>query len=446
MDLGLGIRKALAKFTGASIVDEVAVKELVKDLQRALITSDVNVKLVFELTKKIEKRALEEKKHQAVDLRSHIVKIVYDELVAVLGEAYAPNVEKKQRILLCGLFGVGKTTTIAKLARFYQKHGLKVGVIAGDIHRPAAVEQLQQLSEQVKFTVFADKKLSAKELAEKGSVALDHSDVIIFDSAGRSAFDSELANELRDINAEFKPTSTFLVVSADLGQVAGKQASEFKENANITGVIITKMDGSGKGGGALSSVAVSQSRVAFIGTGEKPDALETFSPDKFVSRLVGAPDLQELLTRVREATDENDLAKAMSTGELDYESFLAQMRSMKKMGPLKQVMQMMGVYDIPEEFIVKSEDKLKNFENIVGSMTKNERKDTKLIKNASRQERVAKGAGVKLEDVRELIKNFENASKMMKGLQGNKSLMRKMSGKMNLPKGMDISKLMQGMK
>lgn len=446
MDLGLGIRKALAKFTGATIVDEAAVKELVKDLQRALITSDVNVKLVFELTKKIEKRALEEKKHQAVDLRSHIVKIVYDELVTVLGEAYVPNIEKKQRILLCGLFGAGKTTTISKLARFFQKHGLKVGVIAGDIHRPAAVEQLQQLSEQVKFTVFADKKLTAKELAKQGLIALSDRDIIIFDSAGRSAFDSELAHELRDINTEFKPTSTFLVVSADLGQVAGKQASEFKENADITGVIITKMDGSGKGGGALSSVAVSQSRVAFIGTGEKPDALETFDPKKFVSRLVGAPDLEELLTRVREATDEKELAKALETGELNYESFLAQMRAMKKMGPLKQIMQMMGMYDVPEEFLVKSEDKLKKYENIVGSMTVKERRDPKLMKNASRQERIAKGSGVKLDDVRDLVKNFENASKMMKGLQGNKSLMRKMSGKMNLPKGMDISKLMQGMK
>lgn len=446
MDLGLGIRKALAKFTGATLVDESAVKELVKDLQRALITSDVNAKLVFELTKKIEKRALEEKKHQAIDLRSHIVKIVYDELVSVLGEKYEPNLEKKQKLLIIGLQGSGKTTSISKLAKFFQKSGLKVGVIAGDIHRPAAVEQLQQLSQQVKFEVFTNKSLSANELAKQGLAALAHVDIVIFDSAGRSAFDVTLASELQYINKEFKPTSTFLVVSADLGQVAGKQASEFKQNANITGVIVTKMDGSGKGGGALSSVAASQSRVCFIGTGEKPDALEVFDPKKFVSRLVGAPDLEELLTRVREATDEQELAKAMESGELNYESFLAQMRAMKKMGPLKQIMQMIGVYDIPEEFVVKSEDKLKKFENIVGSMTVKERKDSKLVKNASRQERIARGAGVKINEVKELVKNFENAQKMMKGLQGNKSLLRKMSGKMKMPKGMDLTKLIREMK
>ena len=226
-----------------------------------------------------------------------------------------------------------------------------------------------------------------------------------------------------------------MVVSADLGQVAGKQAEEFHKAIGIDGVIITRMDGSGKGGGALSSVSATSSKVAFIGTGEKLDALELFEPQKFVARLCGFPDLASLMEKAKEVGDEEKLKEAMETGKLDYDVFLSQMKAMKKMGPLKGVLQMMGAYDLPEELVGKSEDKMKKFEAIVHSMTKMERKDPDLMKDRTRQERVAKGAGASLGDVKELVGNFDKVEKMMKGMGKNRGLMKrfeKMFGGMKL--------------
>ncbi|MFH1247080.1 MAG: signal recognition particle receptor subunit alpha [Candidatus Micrarchaeota archaeon] len=439
MDFGQGIRKALAKITGAAIIDEAAVKELVKELQRVLITNDVEIRLVKQITKNVEEKALAEKKAQSVAIREHIAKVVYDELVSLLGEKFEPKIEKNQRILMCGLYGSGKTSSTAKLAKFYQKRGLKVGVICGDVHRPAAFEQLKQLSEQVKCEFYGNKGKAAEVIAVEGLEKLKHCDVIIFDSAGRSAFDADLASELKKVVEKFNPTDCFLVVSADIGQVAGKQAQEFSKAATISGVIITKMDGSGKGGGALSSVHASKSKVAFIGTGEKMECLEIFDSKKFVANLVGFPDLETLLEKVKDASDEKAVEKIMETGKLDYESFMAQMRAMKKMGPLKQIMQMIGVYDVPEELMAKSEEKLKTFEIAVNSMSKKERQNPDLMNNRSRQERVAKGAGIKLDEVRELVKQFNAISKVMTGAKKNKGLLKRLGGK--LPAGFDLSKL-----
>ena len=430
MDLGSGIRKALARITGASVVDENAVKELVKDLQRVLITNDVNVKLVFQLTKTIEERALKEKLVPGLSLREHVVSVVHAELQKVLGGKFEPRLGK-QKILLLGLFGSGKTTSAAKLAKFYQSKGLKVALIAADVYRPAAFDQLQQLSEQVKSGFYGVRgEKSAVKIAEQSLEELEGKyDVLILDSAGRSAFDGALAEELKEVANAFKPDEKFLVVSADLGQVAGKQAQEFHSTVGVTGVIVTKMDGSGKGGGALSSLAVTGSRVAFIGTGEKITDIQPFDSTRFVAELVGFPDLASLLDKMKEASDEESVQKAIAEGKLDFESFLAQMRAMRKMGPMKQIMQMLGVYDLPEEMVAQSEEKMKAFEAAVLSMTPAERKNPDLMKSKTRQTRVAKGAGLKEDDVRELIKNFEKSVKMMKQFKGNKGLLKKF-GKM----------------
>lgn len=431
MDLGSGIRKALAKITGASAVDEAAVRELVKDLQRVLITNDVNVKLVFELTKKIESRSLGEKPIPGLSLREHVVRVVHEELQRVLGGKFEPKLGK-QRILLLGLFGSGKTTSAAKLAKYYQSKGLKTALIAADVHRPAAFDQLEQLSQQVKSGFYGVRgEKNAVKIAEQALMELDGKyDVLILDSAGRSAFDEELARELKDVARAFKPDEKFLVVSADVGQVAGKQAQEFHNTVGVTGVIVTKMDGSGKGGGALSSVAVSGAKVAFIGTGEKATDFQPFDSTKFVAQLVGFPDLESLLEKLKEASDEEKLQKALEDGKLDFESFLAQMRAMRKMGPLKQIMQMLGMYDLPEEMVAQSETKMKAFEAAVLSMTPAERKDPDLMKSKARQARVARGAGLKEDDVRDLIRNFEKSVKMIKQFKGNKGLLKKLGKSM----------------
>ncbi|MFH1056649.1 MAG: signal recognition particle receptor subunit alpha [Candidatus Micrarchaeota archaeon] len=430
MDLGSGIRKALAKITGASSVDEKAVKELVKELQRVLITNDVNVKLVLELTKKIEERSLKEKLVPGLSLREHVVRVVYEELQKMLGEKFEPKLGK-QKILLLGLFGAGKTTCAAKLAKFYQSKGLKVALIAADVHRPAAFDQLEQLSSQAKCGFFGIRgEKNAVKIAEDALRDLyGKYDVLILDSAGRSAFDSEMAKELKKVAEVFHPEEKFLVVSADVGQVAGKQAQEFHNTVGVSGVIVTKMDGSGKGGGALSSVAVSGGRIAFIGTGEKMGDFQQFDSTKFVAQLVGFPDLHSLLDKLKEASDEELMQKALEEGKLDFDSFLAQMRAMKRMGPLKQVMQMLGAYDLPEEMLAQSEEKMKAFEAAVLSMTPAERKNPDLMKSKQRQLRVAKGAGLKEDDVRELIKNFEKSVKMIKQLKGNRGLFKRL-GKM----------------
>lgn len=438
MDLGQGIRKALAKITGASLVDEKAVKELVKELQRVLITNDVNVKLVLELTKRIEEKALNQKQLKGMSLREHVVKVVYDELISFLGGNYEPRFEK-QRIIMYGLYGSGKTTSIAKLARFFQSRGLKTAVIAGDVHRPAAFEQLKQLSEQVKCGFYGEKEeKSAEKIARNAVEKLKEYDVLIFDSAGRSAFDEELVNELKKVKEAFKPDVKYLVVSADLGQVAGKQATEFNKEVGIDGVIVTKMDGSGKGGGALSAVAASGSRIAFIGTGEKMDAFEPFNSTKFVSRLLGFPDLDALLEKAKEVSEEEELSKVIEgSEELNYKTFLAQMKAMKKMGPLNKVLQMLGMYDLPEEVLSMGEQKLKKFEAAVLSMNEEERKNPELMRNKQRQERVAKGAGLKTEEVRELVNNFDKMQKMMKGLKKNRMMSKQLSRMLGNFKGLN---------
>ncbi|MDP2717159.1 MAG: signal recognition particle receptor subunit alpha, partial [Candidatus Micrarchaeota archaeon] len=258
MDFGKGLRQALAKLSG-TYVGEEAVSALVKDLQRVLIANDVNVRFVLSWTKTVKERALKEKPLPGISLREHVIKVVYEELEKLMGTGFAPTLDK-QKILLAGIYGAGKTTSAGKLARFYASKGLKVLLVGADVHRPAAKAQLRQLAEQAAvdfFTLESDDAVAISRAAAEKAAGYD---VVILDSAGRSAFDAVLAQELREVHAVFAPDQSFLVVSADVGQVAGKQAQEFSASIALSGVIITKMDGSGKGGGALTSVVESKSR------------------------------------------------------------------------------------------------------------------------------------------------------------------------------------------
>lgn len=439
MDLGRSLRQALSKFTGAPVADEKAVKALCHELQRVLISSDVNVKLVFELTKKIENRALDAKLAKGLSIREHVVKVVYEELAAMMGERYEPKV-KPHRVLLLGLYGSGKTTTAGKLAHFYKSRGLSVALVSCDVDRPAAFEQLQQVAKQAGaefYGIHGEKDV--RRIIEAAKKQWKE-DVIIVDSAGRSAFDEQLTTQLKLINSLSEPDEKFLVISADIGQIAGKQAQEFHEAVGLSGVIITKMDGSGKGGGALSAVASSQAKVAFIGTGEKMDALEPFDAQKFAGRLLGFPDLGSLMEKVKKIAEEEKLPETMEE-KLTLRTFYEQLKAARKLGPLSNVFSMLGAADLPADMVQTSEAKLKKFEVIINSMTAEERDDAAILrKHHSRISRIAKGSGTSESDVRDLLTQFERVSSMFNSFKKNRGFRKKME-KMMKGSNIDLSKL-----
>ncbi len=425
MDLGKKLREALSKLTGKPYVDADDVKALIKDLQRVLISSDVNVKLVLGLSKRIEERSLKTEKMESLTLKEHVTKIVYEELVQFMGRSYSPRLDK-HRVLMCGLYGSGKTTTCAKLAHFYKSRGLSVALIAADTDRPAAQEQLEQLAKQVGAAYYTIKGEKDPATIVKDAMKRAKEEVIIVDSAGRSAFDGHLVEELRAIAAQLKPDESYLVVSADIGQIAGKQATEFNSAVPLSGVIVTKMDGSGKGGGALSSVAASDAKISFVGLGEKPADFEVYDSQKFVGRLLGVPDIGALLEKIKEISSETDMKK-LETEELTIEAFYEQLKAAKKLGPLGNVFSMLGAADIPKEMVQQSEGKLKKFESMINSMTKQEKKEAALLKsNPNRIARIAKGSGCTEKDVREFLGQFEKVEKMMNMFKKNRGFRKKM--------------------
>lgn len=438
MDLGLGLRRALARITGAAIIDERTVRELAKDMQRVLIANDTNVRLVLELTKKIGNRILAEKQLKGANPKEQAVKIVYDELSALLGEKYEPRVQRK-RIMMLGLFGSGKTTSSAKIAKFYRNRGLKVGLICADTFRPAAYEQLKQLAEKAGISFYGEQgKGDAAAVAERGAKALSDCDVLILDSAGRDAFDAELSAELKRVDGAFKPDERLLVVSADLGQIAGRQADEFNKAVGLSGVVVTKLDGSGKGGGALSSVAASGAKIAFVGTGEKLDDIAAFDAKKFVGGLLGFADLEALLEKVKKLAEEEKIKPEQLLEEkFTIKAFYGQMKAAKKLGPMKSVLQMMGVADVPDALLRQSEGKLKKYEAMINSMTEAERSDAGLLKNKTRIERIAKGSGTGADEVRAFLSEFEKMEKMLSRFQKDRGLRKRMEkmfrGGLSLP-------------
>ncbi|MCX8197455.1 MAG: signal recognition particle receptor subunit alpha [Candidatus Micrarchaeota archaeon] len=439
MDLGRSLRQALAKFTGASFVDEKAVKELCREIQRALISADVNVRLVFELTKRIETRALQTKLAEGLSLKEHVVRIVYEELTNMMGESYTPRLSP-HKILLLGLYGSGKTTTAGKLAHFYKSRGLSVALVCCDSDRPAAFEQLSQIAKQAGASFFGIQNEKDPKKILQHSMPHWKEDVIIIDSAGRNALDPSLIEQLKEIASIASPDEKFLVVSADIGQVAGKQAAQFHEAVGLSGVIVTKMDGSGKGGGALSAVAASKAKVAFIGTGEKLDAFEPFDAKKFVGRLLGFPDIQTLIEKIKKVTEEEKLASQEAPEKLTLKLFYEQLKAAKKLGPLSDVLSMLGASDMPKEFLQASQDKMKKYEAIISSMTSQEREDASLFrKQKSRILRVAKGSGTSEQDVKDLLDQFEKMSALFNQFKKNRGLRKKME-KMLKGANIDLSK------
>src|SRR2546425_814137 len=338
--LGDSLRAALRKIAGASYVDESLIKEIVRDIQRALIQADVSVQLALAITKQLQRRALEEKPPAGMSPREHVVRIIYEELVKILGATRDVPIQK-QRILLVGLYGQGKTTTAGKLAKYFQKKGLSVGLVAADVHRPAAYDQLKQLSEQINAAFYGDPGAKdAVKIAKAGVKALEGIDVIIVDSSGRHALEPDLIKEIESVGKAVQADERLLVLDATVGQQAGPQAKAFHEAVAITGVIVTKLDGTAKGGGALSAVAEVKAPIVFIGVGEKIEDLEKFEPPRFISRLLGMGDLETLLERAQEAIDAQKaeaLTKKIMAGEVTPPAMYEKKKMVEGMGPLPEV-------------------------------------------------------------------------------------------------------------
>jgi len=439
--LGQSLKGVLKKIAGAPLVDEKLVNEIVKEIQRALLHADVNVKLVFELSKDIKERASEKEIPKGLSYRDYLVRIVFEELTKFLGgETKGVKIGKERpfKIMLVGLFGNGKTTTAGKLASYYSKRGYKVAMVGLDVHRPAAMKQLKQLGDKLKIkTITDEKEKNPEDIWKKYKSELKGFDIIIFDTSGRDALSEDLVKEIETLNKKLDPQENLLVISADLGQTAEMQAEQFHKSCNITGVVATKMDGTAKAGGALSATAVTGAPIKFIGVGEKTSDIEEFDPEGFVGRLLGMGDIKGLLEKAKEVMSEEDaqdLGKKFLKGDFNFLDLYEQLSAMKKMGPLKKVMEMipgMGNMKLPKDMLEVQDEKLKKWKHIMKSMTKKELEDPDLMFNRKRIERVAKGAGVTSTEVRELLKQYRISKKMMKQMKGNPE---KLMKKFKMPK------------
>jgi len=430
-----GLQAAVKKLVGSNVVDEKVTKEFVRDLQRALIQSDVNVKIALEVTERVQKRALEEKAPGGVTKKDQIVSILYEELARLMGGEGGLQLSKdKSNILvMLGVQGSGKTTTTAKLARLYTRRGFKVGVVAADTFRPGAVAQLKTLVASSAVEVYSDEKeKDSVKIAKKGK---DHfaevKNLVIIDTAGRHKEEKGLLQEMKDVVAAVKPDATVLVIDGTIGQQCYNQALAFHQAAPVGGIIVTKLDGAAKGGGALAASAATGAKIFFIGSGERIDDLEEFVPTRFVGRLLGMGDLKSLMDMVRDAevvVDEK-MTQRMMSGKMTMNDLLVQFEQMKKFGSLKKVLEHIpgfsGQVDAKE--LDRAEDRVRVYKSIIQSMTGEEKVDPEVI-NSSRLKRIAKGSGRSEKDVRELLSRYKQMKAMVKTSKGRelRQMMRRM--------------------
>ncbi len=440
--LGESLKNTLSKIAKSVFVSEKLINELIKDIQRALLQADVNVKLVFELTKKIKERAMKEDVPGSLTKKEYLIKVVYGELTDFLGKQ-ASKIEitsKPFKIMLVGLFGSGKTTTAGKLARYFTKRGFSVALVGLDVHRPAAMDQIEQVAEKADVPAFLDKKeKDPLKIWKNFEEQYRKYDIIIIDTAGRDALSRDLVEEIEKLSSAIDPDERLLVISADIGQAAQPQAEQFHKSCNISGVVATKMDGTAKAGGALSACAVTKAPIKFIGVGERLDDLEMFNPPGFVSRLLGMGDLEALLEKAEGAISEEqaaDLGKRFMSGKFNLIDLYEQMAAMKKMGPLNKLVEMVPGFSqlkLPKEMLQVQQGKLETWKHIMQSMTKEELEKPDEVIDSGRIDRIAKGSGTSAKDVRELIKQFRQSKKLMKMMKGKgdvNKMMKKLQNRM----------------
>jgi Signal recognition particle GTPase len=441
-----GIRDAVRKFLGGTTSYDVAVDEFIKDLQKALISSDVQVKLVFSLTNKIKERLKKESPPTSLERREWFIKIVYDELSSLFGGDKEPEVNPGSLpyvIMLVGVQGTGKTTTAGKLAYFYKKRGYKVALVGADVYRPAALEQLMQLGKQIGVPVYGEPgEKDAVGIAKRGVEKLlsEKYELIIVDTAGRHGYGEEakLLEEMKEIYESVKPNEVLLVIDASLGQKAYDLAKRFHEASKVGSIIITKMDGTAKGGGALSAVVATGAPIKFIGTGEKIDELEVFNPKRFVARVLGMGDVEAIIEKIKAVEDYEGIQKKMQEvisgkSRLTLRDLYKQIIAMRKMGPLSKILQLMpGINlmgDIPEDQIKVGEKKMQRWLAIMNSMTYEELDNPSLL-DKQRMKRIAMGSGTEVEEVKELIEHFNTIQRTLKVLKRRKKDVERLLGQL----------------
>ena len=449
-----GLRGALKKIVGASDINEELIDSLCKDVQRALLQSDVNVRLVLSITQNLKERALKEQPPKGLSRKDHIVTILYGELSKMLGysgeviktidkehedeRALATsffNPGKKNVVLMLGIQGSGKTTVTTKLARWLTRHGYRVGVIGADTWRPGALTQLKMNCSKINVEVYGDEEnKDAVAISRNGLSHFEDQnlDVIIIDTAGRHKEEEGLLQEMTDMYKVATPDLVLLIIDGTIGQGAFKQAEAFHKAAPVGGIVLTKLDGTAKGGGALAASAATGAKVMFIGTGERIDDLEQFSPTRFVGRLLGMGDIKALLEMAKglELQADEDQIKRISKGKMTIEDFYAQMDSASKMG-FRNIIENLGMSGmVKEDKLEEMQVKMERWRFIIQSMTKEEKRDPDII-NESRRKRIGRGSGLAESDIKEMIKQY-NASKDIikhnKGRGGLGDLFRRFGG------------------
>ncbi|HSD04207.1 MAG TPA: signal recognition particle receptor subunit alpha [Nitrosopumilaceae archaeon] len=434
--LKTGLRAALKKIVNSSSIDEALIKDLAKDIQRALLQSDVNVKIVFEITKNLEQRSLNETPPPGLSRKDHIVKILYDELAKLLGveKQFEFQAGKTNKVLMLGIQGSGKTTITAKLSKFLTRQGYRVAVVGADTYRPGALVQLKTMCEKANIEVYGEENnKDSPDIVKNGLKHFENSnyDIILIDTAGRHKEEKDLLAEMTQINKVANPDLALLVIDGTIGQQCYNQAEAFHKIVPVGGIVITKLDSSAKGGGALAAAAATGAQIMYIGTGERIDDLEKFSPTRFVGRMLGMGDIQALLDmakRLEDGSDEERL-KRMSHGKMNMEDFYFQIEEATKAGGLRNILDSMPGFSgmVKEDQLDQQEERMQKWRFIIQSMTKQEKADPDLL-NASRVKRIARGSGWSEHDVKELLKAYKNSKDMMKASKGRQmqGMLRKM--------------------
>ncbi len=420
------LNKVFTQLQRRGKLSERDVDAAMREVRLALLEADVHYKVVKDFVARVRERAVGHEVSRALNPAQQVIKIVHEELIATLGEPAPLELSgpKPRSIMLVGLQGSGKTTTAAKLARFLRKQGERVLLVAADPYRPAAVQQLQTLGEQLGVPVFYEEGVALPDLAvhAQQKAAAGGFTVMILDTAGRSQLDDALMDEIRAIADRIHPAEVLLVVDAMIGQEAIHVAQGFRDAVPLTGLIFTKVDGDARGGAAISVRSVTGVPIKFLGTGEQVDALEAFDPTRLADRILGMGDVLGLIQRAEEALDEEEAARQaerMLSGEFTLEDFAQQLRQLRKLGPLGQLLEMLpgqlgqAARQISPQ---QAEQQLKKTEAILNSMTPEERRNPRIL-NASRRRRIARGSGTTVQDVNQLMKQYREMRRMFKTLK-----------------------------